>query len=151
MNQSIGVMKHCLHKQIRELYLKKESLNTQIDKLEIQSQINALYDKLENLSIIDDNWEIRLIVILRLRVSGKPPSLLNVKDRNKGLYNLLLSDRGKLDMRLFKSQDNIVSKSGLYPHWFRLVKSSGFRDVLLSFFFYPLDKWGQIIYDVVST
>ena len=57
MNQSIGVMKHSLQKQIRELYLKKESLNTQIDKLEIQSQINALYDKLENLSIIDDNWE----------------------------------------------------------------------------------------------
>ncbi|MGA9152626.1 MAG: hypothetical protein WBZ36_18780 [Candidatus Nitrosopolaris sp.] len=55
MNQSIGVMKHSLQKQIRELYLKKESLNTQIDKLEIQSQINALYDKLENLSIIDDN------------------------------------------------------------------------------------------------
>ena len=146
MNQSIGVMKHSLHKQIRDLYLKKESLNTQIDKLEIQSQINALYDKLENLSIIDDNWEIRLIVILRLRVPGKPPSLLNVKDRNKGLYNLLLSDRGKLNMRLFKSQDNIVSKSVLYP-----LKSSGFRDVLLSFFFYPLDKWGQIIYDVVST
>ena len=54
MNQSIGVMKHSLHKQIRELYLRKESLNTQIDKLEIQSQINELYDKLENLSIIDD-------------------------------------------------------------------------------------------------
>jgi len=55
MNQSIGVMKHSLHKQIRELYLKKESLKTQVDKLEIQSQINELYDKLENLSIIDDN------------------------------------------------------------------------------------------------
>jgi hypothetical protein len=48
-------MKHTLHKQIRELYLKKESLNAQVDKLEIQWQIDALYDKLENLSIIDDN------------------------------------------------------------------------------------------------
>ncbi|MFZ0224433.1 MAG: hypothetical protein WAM42_22350 [Candidatus Nitrosopolaris sp.] len=44
-----------MHKRIRELYVKKESLNTQIDKLETQSQIDALYDKLENLSIIDDN------------------------------------------------------------------------------------------------
>jgi hypothetical protein len=55
MNQSIGLMKYGLHKQIRDLYEKKESLNTQVEKLEIQSQINALYDKIENLCIIDDN------------------------------------------------------------------------------------------------
>ncbi|MGC1931509.1 MAG: hypothetical protein WA667_21265 [Candidatus Nitrosopolaris sp.] len=55
MNQSIGVIKYSLHKQIRELYEKKESLNTQVEKLEIQSQINALYDKIENLCLIGDN------------------------------------------------------------------------------------------------
>jgi hypothetical protein len=54
MNQSIAVIKYSLRKQIRELYEKKESLNTQVEKLEIQSQINALYDKIENLSIIDN-------------------------------------------------------------------------------------------------
>lgn len=55
MNQSIGVIKYRLHKQIRELYEKKECLNTQVEKLEIQSQINALYDKIENLCLISDN------------------------------------------------------------------------------------------------
>ena len=85
MNQSIGVMKHSLHKQIRELYLKKESLNTQVDKLEIQSQINALYDKLENLSIIDENWEIHLLV--KIEDTNRRHYFLNVKDRN-WLYSL---------------------------------------------------------------
>jgi hypothetical protein len=55
MNQSIEVMRYSLHRQIKELYEKRESLNTQVEKLEIQSQINALYDKIENLCIINDN------------------------------------------------------------------------------------------------
>ena len=55
MNQSIEVMRYSLHRQITELYEKRESLNTQVEKLEIQSQINALYDKIENLCIINDN------------------------------------------------------------------------------------------------
>lgn len=74
MNQSIGVIKYSLHKRIRELYVKKESLNTQIDKLEIQSQIDVLYDKLENLSIIDDNWETDPLYVMERQVRGyKPP------------------------------------------------------------------------------
>jgi hypothetical protein len=55
MNPSIGVIKYGLHKQIRELYEKKEAVNTEVEKLEIQSQINAIYDKIENLCLIGDN------------------------------------------------------------------------------------------------
>ncbi|HET7147595.1 MAG TPA: hypothetical protein VFI73_03765 [Candidatus Nitrosopolaris sp.] len=55
MNPSIGVIKYSLHKQIRDLYEKKDAVNTEIEKLEIQLQINAIYDKIENLSLIDDN------------------------------------------------------------------------------------------------
>ena len=54
MNQSIEVMRYSLHRLITELYEKRESLNTQVEKLEIQSQINALYDKIENLCIINE-------------------------------------------------------------------------------------------------
>jgi len=61
MNPSIGVIKYSLHKQIRELYEKKDAVNTEVEKLEIQSQINALYDKIENLGLIGDNWEDRSV------------------------------------------------------------------------------------------
>ncbi|MFZ0895291.1 MAG: hypothetical protein WAZ77_12390 [Candidatus Nitrosopolaris sp.] len=55
MNPSIGVIKYSLRKQIRELYEKKDAVNTEVEKLEIQSQINAIYDKIENLCLIGDN------------------------------------------------------------------------------------------------
>jgi hypothetical protein len=55
MNQTIVAIRYSLRKQIRELYDKKESANTHVEKLEIQSQINALYDKIENLCLVADN------------------------------------------------------------------------------------------------
>ena len=65
MNPSIGVIKYSLHKQIRDLYEKKDAVNTEVEKLEIQSQINAIYDKIENLCLIGDNWEDKQIRIPR--------------------------------------------------------------------------------------
>ena len=65
MNPSIGGIKYSLHKQIRELYERKEAVNTEVEKLEIQSQINAIYDKIENLCLIGDNWEDRQIQLPR--------------------------------------------------------------------------------------
>jgi hypothetical protein len=55
MNPSIGVIKYSLHKQIREMYERKDAVNTEVEKLEIQSQINAIYDKIENLCLIGDD------------------------------------------------------------------------------------------------
>ena len=56
MNQSVAAIKYNLHKLIRELYEKKDSAITEVERLEIQSEINAIYDKIENLCVIGDNW-----------------------------------------------------------------------------------------------
>jgi hypothetical protein len=55
MNQSVAAIKYNLHKLIRELYEKKDAAITEVERLEIQSEINAIYDKIENLCLIDDN------------------------------------------------------------------------------------------------
>ena len=51
----MGVIKYGLHKQIRELYERTEAVNTEVEKLEIQSLIDTIYDKIENLCLIGDN------------------------------------------------------------------------------------------------
>ena len=67
MNPSIGGIKYSLHKQIRDLYEKKDAVNTEVEKLEIQSLIDTIYDKIENLCLIGDNWEDRQIQLSRKR------------------------------------------------------------------------------------
>ena len=47
-------LRNGLHKQVRELFEKKESSIDDIDKLEIQSQINSIYSKIENLGLAED-------------------------------------------------------------------------------------------------
>jgi hypothetical protein len=55
MNQSVVAIKYNLHKLIRDLYEKKDAAITEVERLEIQSEINAIYDKIENLCLIGDN------------------------------------------------------------------------------------------------
>ena len=55
MNQSVVAIKYNLHKLIRYLYEKKDAAITEVERLEIQSEINAIYDKIENLCLIGDN------------------------------------------------------------------------------------------------
>ena len=88
MNPSIGVIKYSLHKQIRELYEKKDAVNSEVEKLEIQSQINAIYDKIENLCLIGDNWEYGLI-----RIPRKASRLLYKRPSSRGIPTLRTAAR----------------------------------------------------------
>ena len=54
MVHTIRDLRNGLHKQVRELFEKEESSTDDIDKLEIQSQINSIYSQIENLGLAED-------------------------------------------------------------------------------------------------
>jgi hypothetical protein len=54
MVHTILDLRNVLHKQVRELFEKKDAAIDEIDKLEIQSQINSIYTKIENLELVED-------------------------------------------------------------------------------------------------
>lgn len=54
MVHTILDLRDVLHKQVRELFEKKNAAIEDIDRLEIQSQINYIYTKIENLALVED-------------------------------------------------------------------------------------------------
>ena len=54
MVHTIRDLRKGLHKQVRDLFEKKDAALDDIDKLEIQSQINSVYSKIENLGLAED-------------------------------------------------------------------------------------------------
>lgn len=54
MVHTIRDLRNGLHEQVRELFEKKDAAGDDIDKLEIQSKINSIYSKIENLGLVED-------------------------------------------------------------------------------------------------
>ncbi len=55
MVQTVRDLRIELHNQVRDLFEKKDAAVDDIDKLEIQSQINSIYSKIEILELADES------------------------------------------------------------------------------------------------